>query len=234
MILTSKTSSRVMSPRAHLPSVSAFRHLQLSSPSTQTRQGGPINRSIYLKNEYTNDGYGYVEVKLTNVDKVFVIDDDQIDLVQECMSWSLSANGHVRGWIDGKVVSLHRLLMQDELKASSLNKPCIDHIDRNPLNNGKYNLRVASLSTNSRSKKVIGKSRFPGVYFNKNANKWNSRIYLDGKKKHLGYYLDEMDAARAYRTAFRLQDHVSDYEVWDELDKKQNTIEMYFKDPNPN
>ena len=173
-----------------------------------------------MPNLYVNPGHGFVEVSLTNSDKVFIIDEDQVSLVQQCKSWSLNGGGHVHGWVDGKRIDIHRLLMQEELKASTLAKPCIDHIDRDPLNNRKSNLRVVSCSTNMRSKAVSGKSRFPGVSFHKQTNKWRAQIQLDGTKKHLGYYVDEMDAARAYRKMFKLADAIAEYEVWKELDEK--------------
>ena len=187
-----------------------------------------------LNNAYTNSGHGFVEVTLTNSDKKFLIDEDQVDIVQQCKSWSLNGGDHVRGWVDGKVIDIHRLLMQEEIKASTLAKPCIDHIDRDPLNNRKSNLRVVSCSTNNRSKAVSGRSRFPGIYFNKQANKWQAQIQLDGKQKHLGRYVDEMDAARAYRKMFKLADAIAEYEVWKELDEKptqpskQTNITAYF------
>ena len=40
-------------------------------------------------------------------------------------------------------------------------------------------------------------SEHVGVYFNKHHQKWKATLTVDGKKRHLGYYEEESDAARA-------------------------------------
>ena len=80
------------------------------------------------------------------------------------------------------------------------NKKCVDHIDNNPLNNHISNLRWASYQENSYNRKINIKntSGVKGVHFNKNANKWEAKITIDGIKIHLGIYLtlDEAKQAR--------------------------------------
>ncbi len=44
-------------------------------------------------------------------------------------------------------------------------------------------------------------SRFKGVYWDKNANKWRAQIVIGGKKKHLGYFTSEIKAALVYDKA---------------------------------
>lgn len=44
-------------------------------------------------------------------------------------------------------------------------------------------------------------SRFTGVTWNKNMNKWRACIFIEGKKLHLGYFYIEEDAANAYQKA---------------------------------
>jgi len=41
-------------------------------------------------------------------------------------------------------------------------------------------------------------SRFRGVYWNTAAGKWRARIWVNGKSVHLGNFLSELDAARAF------------------------------------
>ena len=41
-------------------------------------------------------------------------------------------------------------------------------------------------------------SIYNGVCFDKNANKWRSQIQHNGQSIHLGYFLDESEAGRAY------------------------------------
>jgi hypothetical protein len=44
-------------------------------------------------------------------------------------------------------------------------------------------------------------SQYKGVYWNKNRNKWQVGITIDGKQKHIGYFTDEHDAHLAYQKA---------------------------------
>jgi hypothetical protein len=48
-------------------------------------------------------------------------------------------------------------------------------------------------------------SSFRGVSWNKIGGKWNASIQWNGKKRSLGYFIDELTAARAYDTALRAQ-----------------------------
>ena len=52
-------------------------------------------------------------------------------------------------------------------------------------------------------KKRVATSRFRGVYWDKTHQKWVAQIYIDGKSKHIGFYDDETEAARAYDATVR-------------------------------
>lgn len=77
----------------------------------------------------------------------------------------------------------------------------IDHIDGDKLNNSASNLRIGSHKENSMAyrKKAKGKhSRYRGVSYKKDKNKWTAQTHEGGKKKHLGYFENEKEAAVAY------------------------------------
>jgi len=42
-------------------------------------------------------------------------------------------------------------------------------------------------------------SKYKGVTWDKNKEKWISRIYRDGKLNHLGVFINEIDASNAYK-----------------------------------
>jgi len=76
----------------------------------------------------------------------------------------------------------------------------VDHIDGNRANARRSNLRVCTVAENQRNKHKAGNchSRFKGVTFDKAMGKWKAYYRLKGRPHHLGYFDDEVEAARAY------------------------------------
>lgn len=96
-------------------------------------------------------------------------------------------NGAVNG---RKHLGMHNLL---------IGRALIDHINHNGLDNRRANLRPASTGQNSANSRprTGGTSKFKGVYLVTRLNRWASRI----RGKHLGYFDDEVEAAKAYDAA---------------------------------
>jgi hypothetical protein len=147
------------------------------------------------------------------------------------MGFSNSGYGRIYDKVLKRLLYVHQLvwlLWNGEL---STRKRVIDHINRNKLDCRIANLRIVARDINNRSRRVGGKSRFPGVWWNKHVKKWQVSIQTDGKKKHVGYFTSELDAARSYRRAYRLLDPISDFECWLELDRpeplKQTTLNRF-------
>lgn len=101
---------------------------------------------------------------------------------------------------DGKQLTkrIHKLVA-DAFIPNPKNKNCIDHIDNNRLNNNINNLRYATSQENNMNKKLSCKntSGFKGISFNKQRNKWEAYIKIDGKSKNLGYFEKIEDAVNA-------------------------------------
>ena len=77
----------------------------------------------------------------------------------------------------------------------------IDHINHNGLDNRKANLRVVTSQQNTWNKrKQRGgySSRYKGVSWFKRLGKWQVRITYNGKSIFIGYFDDQITAARAY------------------------------------
>ncbi|HUV41123.1 MAG TPA: HNH endonuclease [Sedimentisphaerales bacterium] len=80
----------------------------------------------------------------------------------------------------------------------------VDHINYDGADNRRANLRAATRSQNQyHVKKRPGTkhSQYKGLYWTKNNRKWQVRITVDKKRLCLGYFLNEIDAARAYDRA---------------------------------
>ena len=102
---------------------------------------------------------------------------------------------------DGDVSNkrIHRLVAE-EFILNLTNLPCVDHKDRNKLNNHISNLRRCTKKENSQnmSKRKNTSSVYKGVGFYKPLNKWRSQIHHNDRLIHLGYFSDEVEAGRAY------------------------------------
>jgi hypothetical protein len=79
----------------------------------------------------------------------------------------------------------------------------VDHEDGNGLNNQRSNLRIASPTQNQGNarRRKDNTSGYKGVSWYRRTNKWKAHIRVDKKLRHLGYFIDLTDAARAYDAA---------------------------------
>jgi hypothetical protein len=80
----------------------------------------------------------------------------------------------------------------------------VDHINNNGMDNRVANLRAATRAQNIHNrKKFIMKcaSKYKGVSWHKHHRKWSAGIGFNNKLMHLGYFHDEIDAAKAYDEA---------------------------------
>jgi len=75
-----------------------------------------------------------------------------------------------------------------------------DHIDSNGLNNQKTNLRLCTHRQNIMNKKSHKNSSsiYKGVSWNKQHKRWVANIYSNKSLKRLGFFKNEIDAAKAY------------------------------------
>jgi hypothetical protein len=96
---------------------------------------------------------------------------------------------------------LHREIAQPR------NGKLVDHRDNDPFNNLRSNLREATHSQNiiNRPKRINSTSKYRGVSWDKHQKKWRAVLKYRQKGrpiiKYLGYYYDEIEAARAYDIA---------------------------------
>lgn len=99
--------------------------------------------------------------------------------------------------INGKWTCIH---MHSQIMNS---RECIDHIDNDGLNNQRDNLRFASSTQNhaNNRKRINCSSIYKGVCFLKSRNKWLAQIMMFQKRKFLGHFDSEEDAAKAYDLA---------------------------------
>jgi hypothetical protein len=120
------------------------------------------------------------------------------------LSACIDSTGYFNVVLYGKSIKIHVLVAMAFLN----HKPggyikVVDHIDNNKLNNNLENLQIVSQRYNV-SKKVKGFSKYIGVSFDKERNKWVSHIRINGKTKKIGRFDKEIDAANSYQEYLKL------------------------------
>ena len=138
------------------------------------------------------------EIQLTK-GKVALVDDEDFEYLNQ-WKWCASKNGvgfcAVRSIIiDGKRTTrpIHQFIMGSAL---------INHIDGDELNCQKYNMRKCTKHQNNLNKRPHrnSSSKFKGVFWSKYGNnfRWRVRIMYNRKTHNLGYFEDEIEAAKVY------------------------------------
>ena len=140
------------------------------------------------------------KIKLNNF--IATIDKEDIDKVKD-INWTLSIreNGI---YFKNRGKPLQNYILNFE----SNRKNVIDHIDGNPLNNRKNNLRICTNIQNIRNqrKRQKASSKYKGVSLDKTiklkkSKKWVAKISVNKKRICLGIFNSEIEAAKAYDEA---------------------------------
>lgn len=154
----------------------------------QMKRNGEISeRTIYDRNELViYPDYAEIIIYNKKCEEVARTMIDICDIEKVCqIKWRLSTWGYVEGKRKGqqKSIMIQRLIISE---ANS--NEIIDHIDRNPLNNRRYNLRIVNKSTNSLNigLKSNNTSGVTGVSYSKNHKKWIARININKHSIILG------------------------------------------------
>lgn len=155
--------------------------------------GGDIKSCGCLLHEKTGNNYDLNEIDgigYTRKNEKFYFDAEDYELIKD-YTWYISNVGYVVNHADS-IILLHRLIMH--CKNHSI---VVDHIDRNPLNNKKINLRVTDEHMNQLNRKINKNNKWGimGVY--KNKNTWRAGIRYYGKDINLGTFDNFEDAAIA-------------------------------------
>lgn len=82
----------------------------------------------------------------------------------------------------------------------------VDHVNGDPFDNRRANLRLANDSLNAANRRLltaVNTSGFRGVVFHRLLGKWQAGIKCRGRSIYLGVFASPEDAARAYDAAAR-------------------------------
>lgn len=105
---------------------------------------------------------------------------------------STNKDGYITIGVNGMPLLAHRIAWAMFYQSEIPDGMVIDHINHNPSDNRIQNLRLATLSDNSKNMRLseINKSGHHGVYFCKRRKKWAAQMKIDGVNRHLGYFSD--------------------------------------------
>jgi len=130
---------------------------------------------------------------------IILIDDGDREWLSR-WRWSLTNSGYPHA----SSGLIHRLI------TGAKKGEYVDHVNGDKLDNRRANLRLATQQQNQRNRrraKSKTSSQFKGVFWDKDKRKWRVRIVSrqSGRLLHLGYFEDEMVAAKVYDDAARSQ-----------------------------
>ena len=133
-----------------------------------------------------------------------LVDDEDYTLISQ-YKWQAAKMG--RRWIaitslwnprikKQKILYMHRMIINPPFNME------VDHIEHydDHIDNCKSNLRVCTHVENGHNRRsAIGSSsQYLGVSWNKKSCKWLAQIRLDTEVTHLGYFDNQIDAAKIY------------------------------------
>jgi len=112
-------------------------------------------------------------------------------------TWGVTQENYVRATIDGERVFLHRWL------TGAGAGQVVDHVNGDPLDNRRSNLRVCTTAQNLANKKrpSTNTSGYKGVVWRPSRGKWEAAIQPRSGYRFLGRFDDPWEAAQAYNAA---------------------------------
>lgn len=130
---------------------------------------------------------------------VYVIDLEDVPSVRG-RSWSTNHKGYAvsnRKPRPSGMDLLHRILLDAPKDLQ------VDHIDGDPKNNRRSNLRLCSCADNQKNQRRHSNntSGFKGVHWNKQRKRWRAEIMINRRTVHLGYFDTPEQASAAYQDA---------------------------------
>lgn len=149
--------------------------------------------NLFVKNRIRIDGdTAYVET-MNGIE--FMIDVDDVPLIDGVL-WGVDRAGYPSALISGKRIKLHRYLLG--LHEWRGYNEVVDHIDRNPLNNRRCNLRIVTQRENIMNREYpAGKSGYTNIEWNEEMKCWRVHKAVQGKSYFLGAYDMLSDAQQA-------------------------------------
>lgn len=102
-----------------------------------------------------------------------------------------------------KIYSVQQLIINTFSNHNNKNNLVIDHVNNIKTDNRLVNLQLITQRENCSKDKKNGSSKYVGVSWHKKSKKWESKIRIKGRLKHLGYFNKELNATKAYQNKLK-------------------------------
>jgi hypothetical protein len=112
---------------------------------------------------------------------------------------SLGSHGYAQLWHEGRVLLLHRWLM--DIPVGTRYRVIVDHINRNPLDCRRVNLRIVTPTASNLNRQVASRDLPTGVHHSKSGKRYVAKIKRHRKDRNLGTYDTPEEAAAAVEAA---------------------------------
>ena len=160
-------------------------------------------------NKYDEErpGVGYC----SNTGREFYFDVEDFDKIKK---YTWYEHHKIGGYcaVQTRDPATNKRIKMSHLVTNTVNsKEIVEHIDRDPFNNKKSNLRPATHEENARNRSLgkNNKSGFIGVHFDADRNKWVATITINNRNKVLGWFKNKDDAIKARLQAEK--DHYGEF-----------------------
>ena len=183
--------------------------------------GRPHIEVIYKYIEYNNNKYIIGSILNNFINKYFIIDYDDYEKVKQ-YSWHINSNKYIGStiYIDKvkKELYLHNLIMNKLTFEGKGQIETVDHINRNPLDNRKKNLRIITQSEQNLNQKTKSrKITFPENY----------SIKPEDIPKHIWYMKENGSHGERFVIEFKTENI-----VWKGTASKKIKVEDKLKEAN--
>lgn len=137
-----------------------------------------------------------MNIKLTNSELTFIIDDEDYERVSK-FNWQLLIRDNKFHGIMSTTLPYFRLA-RFILHVSKGSGTCVDHINRDILDNRKINLRIVTYAQNNFNRGLLknNSSGYTGISFHKRKRKWLASIRQNYKQIHLGSFSSKEEAIK--------------------------------------
>lgn len=110
--------------------------------------------------------------------------------------------GHLGGYLLNRQVCAHRIIWT--MLTGEQPNGVIDHINGDPSDNRRRNLRCVSHAVNLRNQKMRSTNTSGAMGVRRENNRWSARITANGVERHLGTFDEKSDAIAARKAAERM------------------------------